>query len=464
MHGNRLGRLLTSTLAAALCAGAITPGAFAQLKKDKDKDKKQQQQQQNQQSQPGSNKPGSKAPPPPQPIADKVLQRLAPKDWTVKVNVLVQAGNVIREVDRALVVETRPLQFSSVAIVWPVLEHSAAHSLQSGEGGGATFKGEFFFNDALVDETPTIADGYQSGAKLARWEGRGLTGKDANLKLEINMNCYETRYDDKLAETIPWPEFWPPVPNSTFKPQMFVDFVGDKPHPEDTATIADFIKKATAGKDPKSIPPAQLAKYLAGQLLEAIQPSGDGLIYNSALEGLAGTIKGFDLRGAAQTLRDREGSEHDIACTTAAVFKAAGLPARTVIGWDMFDQKGGERLRRGASKGFRSWVEFCLLDPVSRQEIWIPVDVYRMRKAGSRAKPLDQPWKYFGTNDELAYAIPLAFQYHPPTTVMNLSPCLWGWLTNPETAPYYNHTMFTVFRAPRTSEQPGMAPNAPVRK
>jgi hypothetical protein len=84
------------------------------------------------------------------------------------------------------------------------------------------------------------------------------------------------------------------------------------------------------------------------------------------------------------------------------------------------------------------------------------VDVVRQRKSGSKAPPLDRPWKYFGNNDDTDSIIPIAFHYHPPTTVVaHGSPCFWGWITFPEMQ-YGAEQMvrFVTITAPKTAPAP----------
>ncbi len=45
--------------------------------------------------------------------------------------------------------------------------------------GGPRTKGELFWNEKLVDNTPTYAEGYQSGTRLGRWELRTSKGRNS---------------------------------------------------------------------------------------------------------------------------------------------------------------------------------------------------------------------------------------------------------------------------------------------
>jgi hypothetical protein len=65
---------------------------------------------------------------------------------------------------------------------------------------------------------------------------------------------------------------------------------------------------------------------------------------------------------------------------------------------------------------------------------WVPVDVVQLAKRGGRNQRLEQPWRFFGTMEDLDAVIPFAFQWHPPTTVRAyVRPAFWGWTVWPKT-------------------------------
>jgi hypothetical protein len=311
------------------------------------------------------------------------------------------------------------LKFETAAVVFPVPYGSAGHVCDT-EG----VKGTLYFDDKPVDSEIDFADNYAAGTRLARWEMVKREGRELDLKLDIPMTCWETVFDEKLAEQAIWPPSgaWPGEAQSTFGPQHGVDYTAPN--------IADAISQWTNNNDPKKLKPVALAKFLASKVLDATQPSGLGLV-----NARNGEVEGFELQGASRTLSLGRGSEHDIACLLCAVFRAAGLPARTVIGYDVKETKGEDSGFLGKDRGsakLRSWVEFYLFDEVANKGLWVPVDIVRQRKSSSKAPALDRPWKFFGTNDELDDIMPVAFQYHPPTTVVaHGSYAFWGWLTTP---------------------------------
>jgi hypothetical protein len=98
------------------------------------------------------------------------------------------------------------------------------------------------------------------------------------------------------------------------------------------------------------------------------------------------------------------------------------------------------------------------MDEGAGQLHWIPVDVVRMRKSGSRTQPLDKEWKFFGTHDELSGVIPFAMHFHPPTSVRAYgSPGFWGWLVSPK--PPETAVQALTFTAWRTPKHGGEDPN-----
>jgi hypothetical protein len=281
-------------------------------------------------------------------------------------------------------------------------------------------------------------------------------GEEVELQVTLNVTCFRVTFDEEAAGTLGWPSVWPGAAATALKPQLFVDEMpaqGGTVEPLDMAPVKKLVADWTGGKDPKSLKPVQLAKFLAGHVMEHVQISGNGM--NTARTG---ELEGFNLQGAAETALHRRGSEFDAVCLLAAVYREAGLPCRTVIGYDVGEDKRDNKFlsKNNGTKGLRAWVEFALADPASPGGLaWVPVDIVRMRKNTSRAGPLDKPWPYFGTHEELDGVIPIAFQFHPPTTVVaHGSPALWGWLVTPKPPDRAQQTVrFSAVTASTTLDQ-----------
>lgn len=370
-------------------------------------------------------------------ILDGVMKRGRERDWTLTVTVQV---NSVKNRDGSGMPIPETMNLKTAAVVFPAIE-----SFASGELDSDRFKGELRFNEQVVDDSPELLEGYQGGTRLARWTMTDKVGTDMTLVVTLPVTTWETVFDEKAAMSVPWPAKWPATASSALQPDAIVD--SGKPE------VQALVRQWTEGKDPKSIPPVQLAKFLAGRVMEHVQISGNGLV--SASNGL---LMGVGLLPVEDTAKNGRGSEHDMVVLLAAVYRAAGLPARTVIGFDVTGKKEKENfLDRGRSGGsgtqLRGWVEFCLYDEGTQKELWVPVDVVRMRASSNRVPPLNRPWKFFGTHDELENVVPFALQYHPPTTVVGHGAYgFWGWLTTPQIP---NVTQFLRFNAITTPKRAG---------
>lgn len=389
----------------------------------------------------------AQSPPPARPAPAACLERYDPHDWTLEVTVNVRAWETRDPNNRMPVKEN--FEIDTAAIVFPILAGSAAHVTRD-----AGVESVVKVNDRPVESSLEFIRDLHSGARLGKWKLIGWTGDEIELQVRIPATCWKTRFDEEAASRIDWPKGdWPREAQSTFDPQYYVDLGQGRPY--DMTPVRDLLKRWTNGKDPRSLKPVVLAKYLAGRVWETVQPSGNGLGFNRL-----GQLEGVELQGAPQTAIRRRGSEFDMVCLLAAVYREAGLPARTVIGYDVGEEKDDSRrkfLEKKGSANLRAWVEFALYDESSSQVTWVPVDVVRMRKSSSRAPELERPWKYFGTHDELDGIIPFAFHFHPPTVGVLAygSPGFWGWLVTPK--PPDRAVQALRFRAqttPRTAEPP----------
>lgn len=415
-----------SAAALALLAGAST--SLAQpFGKDKDKDKK------------GSTKAPKKV------DFSKLVVQGDRHDWTLKVDIDV---NSYVEKDSKGMPVIRDFKFDSATVVFPILKETASNRTYV-----RTLKSKLTLNDVLMSNTPAgFNESYPCGTRLAKWEMKEKSGREVRLEVDLPMTCWQTKFDEKTAETVTWPGKWPAAAASTFTD---VQALGRNRNGDDVVLInhaapivQELLKKWTNDKDPKSIAPVVLAKYLAGEVLDYIQPSGSGLRVqkNSGFEG-------FELIGAQKALEDRRGTEHDIACALAAIYRAAGLPARLVIGYDISKDKGKDdnflAKKNAGLPDFRTWVEFALHDESEPKEIWVPVDVNRQRKASSRNTG---KWKFFGSHDEFDNVLPIAHQFHPPTSVISHgSPCFWGWITFPEVQIATQFARFSSITTPKTA-------------
>ncbi len=396
------------SMLAALVAAAGAPAVAAQLGKPQEEKKA----------------PPPRAQPAPgaEPLAD-LLRRGGSQNLTLTTHLTISAYNKVDSAGRPIIGD---LRFDTAAIVFPVIR-GCASSLTDIANVTSTLK----FNEQLVSSKAEYAEDYAAGTRLARWEMKDKVGREVDLKIVIPMTSWETVFDETAAMAVKWPAAYPKAAASTLQPDDLANFqkmrILDPTAPE----ITNLLKTWTGGRDPKNVMPVELAKFLLGKTIEHVQTSGDGLRF-----GHSGAFAGMELQPAAITAVSGRCSEHDLANFLATMYRAAGLPARTVIGYDNDDgtEDKSRFLRRNTgAAALRSWVEFALFDDKGRQELWVPVDPFRQRRSGTRTPPLDRKWEYFGSISDLDVTLPFAFQYHPPTTVVAHGyPAFWGWLTTPE--------------------------------
>lgn len=379
--------------------------------------------------------------------APKIVERMEPHDWTMTVTVGLRPftqNNV-----KTKMPEREVFDFTSAAVVWPLARGSASHDLRVAE---RDLDGKLKLNDRVVLEHPTeILSDYPAGVKLAKWALQGWTGEEVELQVKIPVTSYRTKFDEAGAMQLKWPTSGWGTAQSALEPEYFIDIGMDGPY--DMTPVKELIKKWTGGKDPKSLAPAQLAKYFAGEVIRHVQPNGNGITMAKT-----GEMEGIALQGAPETAKTGRGTEYDMVCLLVAVYRQVGLPARCVIGLDAGDGKDSRFLGKKGSSNLRVWAEFALID--ARQQdpvVWVPVDVVRMRKSSTRPPPLERPWPYFGDNKEMDGVIPFAYQFFPPVkgVVSHGSPAFYGWMVTPAPPKNVIQTVrFDAITTPRRGDDP----------
>lgn len=371
------------------------------------------------------------------------VKREKSKDWLVTINVDVQSTrNDMRDPKNTVMPDTTPFKFETLSVVFPLPPTTASASPDR-----SSVKAVLKLQDVpVMPPAVTILDKqitgqpYQSGVSLIKMVAENGVCREIGFEVSYKSTAYNTVYDEAAAAKVEWPkDGWPVVVASTFNPQMFVDYAMFRDARSgavsrrdfDTEFLQTWINEQTKGK-PTSVPPATLAKWIAGQLMGRLQPSGEGLTY---LQN--GQLQGIGVIGPEVTFQRGRGSDFDIAATLVAAYRMAGLPARLVIGWDT--GTGGDDNNaiidevKGGRKMLKPWVEWALYDEAKRTLNWVPVDLAKMRKQSSRAPSMDRAWKYFGTHEELRGVVPIALHFHPPTTVESFgSPAMWGWMMTPD--------------------------------
>jgi len=282
-----------------------------------------------------------------------------------------------------------------------------------------------------------LIPGFQAGEQVGRWDLAELNTRQMAIKIRGQVKTFGVTIDEQAAKSIAWPEEgFPDEVASALQPQAYVE--------SEAPGVVDLLNRWTSN-NAQGPPPYLVAKAIAGRLQEEFQPSGVGFYSDHPAR-----FAGVDISGAANVARSLKGTEADMAALLCALYRAAGLPARVVIGWDVAGSPGGRAhvpaptpLCRAVFNPdnamhaqLRTWVEFYLYDEPNDRGGWLPVDVFMLRQASSRMKRLDQPWPGFGGDMCFDHLVPITFHFAPPITAeVNATPMLWGWLATPGPPP-----------------------------
>jgi len=374
--------------------------------------------------------------PRPAPAVGPYITQSRPHDWLMSVRVRLRSTTA-RDLDpqTGLPRETM-FKFQTMGVVFPIATETSSSMIYNNQ-----IEAELRISDAVVDREPVVLAGYAAGARLLRLDAGGTDAetscREVELRASIPSRSWRTEFDEKAASRVGWPkDGWPAEVMSTFQPQMYLDLGWNpqtgKIEAYDEKPLADAIErwvKEAGGRDIKNLPPVTMAKFLAARVWASIEPSrGDGLIATTQ-----GELSGIELGAPGQVLLNGRATPSEMALLLTAIYRKAGLPARTVIGWDVGPD--ADRFLKKSSKQnmIRAWVEFALYDEAKNTINWVPVDIVKLRKMTSRPQALDREWRYFGTHDELADVAVIGFQFHPPTDVVSYgSAGFWGWFVTPE--------------------------------
>jgi hypothetical protein len=384
------------------------------------------------------------------------ITRDRPRNLTLTIGVRIAAFQERPRRDRLPEIDV--WEFSEASVIFPVVRESSSHFTHIGQ-----ISSRIRFNDREQEQQPALSqgynallEGYPAGTRLARWTLLDKRGREMDLNLTLPVTCWSTTLDEQAAARVRWPEGnYPPEAASTFEPEMFINFGPDGQPYENADAVAELVRRWTGG-NPRQVVPLVTAKVLAVETMRFVRPSGDGLNFNRA-----GELEGIQLKGAPNVAAEprRQTTDWDMVTLLVAVYRAAGLPARAVIGFDRGEDDGRFLGGRGRRNALRAWVEFYLYDETNRRGGWIPVDIVNMRASAGRIR--GNYWEdavpYFGTVRELQSVIPFAFQFHPPTDVRAYgSPGFWGWFVTPEPPEFAQQGL--RFNAITTPRRPGDPP------
>ncbi|MDA0295951.1 MAG: transglutaminase-like domain-containing protein [Planctomycetota bacterium] len=297
--------------------------------------------------------------------------------------------------------------------------------------------------EAATVDTSTVSDlrGLESSVRLngipqvdpPRIEGDPLSGSQ-RIRLDIPPGALQTisaratwpaiafsiGVDEPMAAKITWPREWTAEVAKFLTPSQSIE--------SDHEVFKAFVAKTTEGRLRRT-PIYLAAKDLVRRTIVEFQNIDSQTL---AREG-QGTIRGFRLQGALSSTSALSVTPGDMVCTCVAVLRAAGIPARPVIG--IYSGSGNNpdtKLPKDRTT-LCVWAEFNL--PGAG---WVPFDPYEMRGRGLPQANVNQPWKWFGTIKQMNRRVVLAYDFAPFNHgVIQNWPAGWAWtVSGRTTAPF----------------------------
>ncbi len=338
-----------------------------------------------------------------------VLERYEPRLYDVTMDV------TITTVSQYEMTQQRFYSLSDAPIVMPVIFQGTFSTVQSDSLAARLWlEGR---EDPGIRERTRLDGGYPFGTQLAVLPIQSFTGRSVRWLLAFQVKSWSSRLaDEAAAAEVAWPQEFPAEVADGLGPQLFVE--------SDDPIFAAAVQDAAGGKL-RLVPPYLAAKDLVRYCLNKIRLSGSG-----ENRGAFGVLQGLRIQGAREAARTGIGGPHDLVCACVATLRAAGIPARPVIGLheEPLDQRS--RPASGGGRGrveFVSWAEFYLPETG-----WVPFDPVAMRGKGVLTMDVRRPWPEFGTLEDLNRRVPLAYHFMPPATVESpQNPSVWGWDPRP---------------------------------
>lgn len=207
--------------------------------------------------------------------------------------------------------------------------------------------------------------------------------------------AFDVAVDEAAAAQVTWPREWPESVRPFLAASELIQ--------SDDEIFKAFVEKTTNGRLRRT-PIYIAAKELVRSTILQFRNVEGGSLYQ---EG-DGRIVGFQLQGAVATTTATQVTPADMVCACVAVLRAAGIPARPVIGIHSGDGDSGDSKRPKGRRTFCCWAEFHL--PGAG---WVPFDPFEMRGQGLRHADISRPWRWFGTVKSMNRRVGIAYDFAP---------------------------------------------------
>lgn len=212
------------------------------------------------------------------------------------------------------------------------------------------------------------------------------------------VQSWECAVNEPEAARVAWPQEWPAEARRWLEPSEFIESA-------DPAVVA-FVQRVSGGRI-RDVPLWYAAKDLVRAACGALR-GVDGM----SMRTTGTSVEGLAVSGASAALQRSSGSPHDLVCLSVAMLRAAGIPARPVLGLAGSRATGGRGARGSGSATSASelvtWGEFLLPDAG-----WVPFDPSMMRGAVPSNATVRQPWRGFAYELDLERRAPISHSFAP---------------------------------------------------
>ena len=238
------------------------------------------------------------------------------------------------------------------------------------------------------------------------------------MEASWRTQTWESSLNEVAASEIGWPTEWPEAIRKYLEPSLFIE--------SNAPEFTTFVESVTNGRI-RNVPPYLAAKELVKRTI---------LNFRSIMGGSMDTTS---LTGAVESLRTERGSRLDLTCACVATLRAAGIPARPVMGISKLLNK--KQIKE--TTAWTPWAELYL--PGAG---WVPFDPFEMRGSGFQHRALTAQWPWFGSVEDVVKRVPVAYDLSPAGNDLRLRNSaktslgvvdikknwfetpVWGWVTD----------------------------------
>jgi len=245
------------------------------------------------------------------------------------------------------------------------------------------------------------------GVAIAALPVGDLSDSVLRFTLIQTVTVWRSELDDAAAMRARWPEQWPEEARAWLAPEWFIE--------SNDPRFAAFVERVSEGKL-RHTPVFVAAKLLLRATCNAFR----GVDSAGVDIGEGNRVLGLRVVGASAAMEAERGTAVDLVCACVAVLRAAGIPARAVVGVNEAPASAGRAIRTT----YIVWGEFFL--PGSG---WVPFDPAEMRGGNAMNASPERAWSGLGRIKDLNTRVPLAFSLAPrrADSFFLLPPGGWGW-------------------------------------